>query len=330
MEMIKFPQLDYRVLVQCRTYNQAKYIEETLNGFAKQQTTFPFVCLVIDDCSTDGEQQVIKSWMDRECNMNSVQKFEIELSDVVIVPHISNSECTFVFYFLKENIYRTKKKVPYLVDWLEKSEYTAACEGDDYWTSPEKLQLSVDFLDSHPDYSVVCHRFKNYHDEEKKIYDDDKEYLFKNNPEGITFEKGFKHYMTQTLCTTYRPRDLDEFRMFPGSHSDAVLGHFLLKKGKGYCINKYMGVYRHNGSSVWSEIGFKEKAMWNYKMYKSLYEYEKDWSSRMAYYSQYVTALYATKGMILFKEHFDPLKVLFVPYYILVKIVRFFKRKINK
>ena len=40
-------------------YNQSKYIEDALNGFIMQKTNFPFVCVIIDDASTDGEQDVI-------------------------------------------------------------------------------------------------------------------------------------------------------------------------------------------------------------------------------------------------------------------------------
>ena len=53
------PKQEYKVLVRCFTFNHSKYIEDTLNSFAMQQTNFPFVCLVIDDASTDGEQEVI-------------------------------------------------------------------------------------------------------------------------------------------------------------------------------------------------------------------------------------------------------------------------------
>ena len=35
---------NYKVMVQCCTYNQSRYIEDTLNGFVMQQTDFPFVC----------------------------------------------------------------------------------------------------------------------------------------------------------------------------------------------------------------------------------------------------------------------------------------------
>lgn len=70
------PIQNYKVLVSCFTYNQSKYIEDALNGFVMQQTTFPFVRLVMDDASTDGEQDIIKVWMERECDMSKAVTIE--------------------------------------------------------------------------------------------------------------------------------------------------------------------------------------------------------------------------------------------------------------
>lgn len=155
MDQVYIPKKDYKVLVRCMTYNQSKYIDDALNGFAMQQTNFPFVCLVMDDCSTDGEQDVIKSWMERECDMEKAENVEIEKSLVTIVSHKSNVNCTFAFYFLKENLYKKGGKAPMIAPWREHCEYEALCEGDDYWIHPEKLQMQVDFLDSHSDYGMV-------------------------------------------------------------------------------------------------------------------------------------------------------------------------------
>ena len=98
------PKQEYKVLVRCFTFNQSKYIEETLNGFAMQQTNFPFACLVMDDASTDGEQEVIKAWIERECDMSRAETIEISTSTVIVVPHKTNASCTFALYLLKQNL----------------------------------------------------------------------------------------------------------------------------------------------------------------------------------------------------------------------------------
>ena len=98
------PQQEYKVLVRCFTYNQSKYIEDTLNGFAMQQTDFPFICLVMDDASTDGEQDVIKAWMEGECDMDKAEIIDIPTSVVIIVQHKINPSCTLAFYLLKQNL----------------------------------------------------------------------------------------------------------------------------------------------------------------------------------------------------------------------------------
>ena len=101
------------MLVRCFTYNQSKYIEDALNGFAMQQTNFPFVCLVMDDCSTDGEQEVIKAWMQRECDMEKSEVIEIPTSVVFIVPHKTNTSCSFAFYLFSFDTMRLRRQ--YLV-----------------------------------------------------------------------------------------------------------------------------------------------------------------------------------------------------------------------
>lgn len=155
MEQVYTPSKDYKVLVRCMTYNQSKYIEDALNGFAMQKTDFPFVCLVMDDDSTDGEQEVIKAWMERECDMTSAENIEIEKSFITLVPHKTNSSCTFAFYFLKENLYGTGKKTPLVAPWREHCEYEALCEGDDYWISPVKIQEQYNFLNANNEYLLI-------------------------------------------------------------------------------------------------------------------------------------------------------------------------------
>lgn len=103
---------DFKVCVRCFTFNQAKYIEETMNGFTMQQTNFPFVCCIVDDASTDGEQEVIKKYMNMhfDYSPNSVS-FDKETDNAYIhyAQHKENKNCYFAVLFLKENLYSKKE-----------------------------------------------------------------------------------------------------------------------------------------------------------------------------------------------------------------------------
>lgn len=167
MDQIYTPKQNYKLLVRCYTYNQSKYIEDALNGFAMQKTSFPFVCLVVDDCSTDGEQDVIKAWMERECDMTKAEYVEIELANIILVPHKVNENCNFSVYLLKKNLYGNPQKRKLIKPWQEHCDYEALCEGDDYWIADDKLQKQNDFLDITPLCSMVFHSAKVESDQEK-------------------------------------------------------------------------------------------------------------------------------------------------------------------
>lgn len=147
---------NYLAFVRCLTYNHDAFIQEALEGFAKQQTTFPFLCVVMDDCSTDATQTVIQEWMRAHCEQDSLEYFNLELTELYIAKHIINSNCTYAFYLLKQNLYRENEKKEKLIEpWVLHAKYEAICEGDDYWTSPNKLQEQVFFLENHSEYSAV-------------------------------------------------------------------------------------------------------------------------------------------------------------------------------
>lgn len=149
------------VSIHCMTFNHKPYIRQCLDGFVMQKTNFPFVAIVVDDASTDNEQEVLWDFINNELDPTSLQKNETDDYIRIIAPHKKNKNCTFVFVFLKYNHYSIKKtKVPYYKEWEDKAKYFAICEGDDYWTHPQKLQKQVDFLETHPDYTLVYSNYK--------------------------------------------------------------------------------------------------------------------------------------------------------------------------
>ena len=147
----------YKVCVNCTTYNQSSYITDALNGFVLQQTGFPFVAVIVDDASTDGEQEVIRSYVNDHFDHSLDSGFkEWETDDAywTFARHKENVNCHFVVAYLKKNLYKQQEKKKTVIrEWMN-SKYIALCEGDDYWIDPLKLQKQVDFLEANEDYSL--------------------------------------------------------------------------------------------------------------------------------------------------------------------------------
>ena len=144
----------FLIRVSCMTYNQSNYIIDALDGFMMQQTDFPFVCTIVDDASTDGEQEIIKNYVQMHFDLQDssvAYERDTDYGHVTFARHKTNEKCYFAVIFLKENHYSQKKsKAPYLTEW-KNTKYIAICEGDDYWTDPFKLQKQVEYMEEHQD-----------------------------------------------------------------------------------------------------------------------------------------------------------------------------------
>ena len=151
-------QLKYKVCVWCNTYNQTSYIKDTMDGFCMQQTSFPFVCLIMDDASTDGEPEVIKQYLNDFFNTEWTK--ETDDYHLTLARHQENKNCYFAVYLLKYNHYSIKKRrLKYYREVTDEIDYVALCEGDDYWTDAHKLQKQADALDANPQATLV---YTNY------------------------------------------------------------------------------------------------------------------------------------------------------------------------
>ena len=166
-------QINFLVCARCFTYNHAHYIEDAMNGFCMQQTNFPYVCTIVDDCSTDGEQEVIKKYLLKYFDLedkNVARNEETEDYTLSFAQHKDNPNCYFAVYFLKYNHYSIKKtKFPYFSEYFDVVKYQAMCEGDDYWSNPHKLQLQVDFLDENPEVGMCYTRCRYYFQDKSKF-----------------------------------------------------------------------------------------------------------------------------------------------------------------
>lgn len=125
--------MEYKVTAYCLAYNHEKYIRQALEGFVSQKTDFGFKVIVHDDASTDGTRAIIEEYAEKY------------------------PEIIFPIY-QTENQY--SKGVRIFLDIIAPkidTEYLMACEGDDYWTDENKVQMQYDFMTSHPEYSLCVH-----------------------------------------------------------------------------------------------------------------------------------------------------------------------------
>ena len=148
----------WKVCVRCKTFNHAQYIEDALNGFTMQETTFPYLCCIIDDASTDGEPVVIRNYLQMHFDLQDASLVRNEDNDdfsLIFARHKTNIQCYFAVLLLKYNHYNINKDtIHYFKEWERNTEYIANCEGDDYWINPLKLQKQVDFLENHLQHSL--------------------------------------------------------------------------------------------------------------------------------------------------------------------------------
>lgn len=251
---------DFLLSIHCMTYNQASFVEETMLGFCMQQTNFPYIAIIIDDASTDGEQKVLEQYLH-----NYFETIDTEETDdytLALAKHNDNQNCFFCVYYLKYNFYRiSKSKDSFTERWGGHARYIATCEGDDYWTDPQKLQKQVDFLESHPDYVLCCHETMRYSQNTGEM-SYIKHKVLDQYPEGFTFDSsydGWNHdgWLAQTLTNVYRSdfKERDIFMSMKNRY-DVIFMYFIKKAGKCFLMADVMGVYRINDSGICSGVPF--------------------------------------------------------------------------
>lgn len=157
----------YKVATLCYTYNHGPFVKTALDGFSMQKTSFPCVSIIVDDASTDETAEIIQNYLEDNFDFTETSvayKKETEFAHICFARHKNNKSCFFAVLFLKENHHSKRKpKDVYFKEWIDNSKFIAFCEGDDYWTNPNKLQVQVNAMEQHPELDISAHAFKRVH-----------------------------------------------------------------------------------------------------------------------------------------------------------------------
>ena len=223
-----------RVSILCITFNQKAYIAQALDSFLSQKTNFDYEILIHDDASTDGTTEIVKAY---------AQKYPKQIR---LFTEKENQYSKHNFEFIKNLFIAAKGR------------YIATCEGDDYWTDENKLQIQVDFLDSHKDYALCFHVsdvvYENSTREPHKYPDVD-------NKKWYTLEQLFSVNYIATSSVMYRSQKYDSFisSMMPG---DWYTHLFHAQFGKIKYLDRAMSVYRKHESGVFYDYDQERDKIW--------------------------------------------------------------------
>ena len=127
-----------KVSVCMVTYNQERYIAQAIESVLEQQTNFNVEIVIGEDRSTDATRSIVVDLARRHPG-----RIRPLLNETNLGP--------------KPNFMQTFEAC--------RGQYMAILEGDDYWTSPHKLQMQVDALDAHPNWAMCFHTAQMIYDD---------------------------------------------------------------------------------------------------------------------------------------------------------------------
>jgi glycosyltransferase involved in cell wall biosynthesis len=213
------------VSIVCITYNHEKYIAKTLDSFLMQTTDFSFEILVGEDCSTDNTLHILKKYKEKYPTIIKIITGEKNIGSAQNFKRVFESS---------------------------KSKYIALCEGDDYWTSINKLQSQITFLENNPEYSMCCHNSENYDNATKKTL-----HIFPNikNEKDFLLNDLFNSNIANTCTVVYRNFNIKISEIF----NTLPLGDWPLhmlhaEYGKIKFLPENMARYQIHASGIWSSM----------------------------------------------------------------------------
>lgn len=215
------------VSVLCATYNQENYIRQCLDSILGQETDFRFEVIVRDDCSADKTTDIVLEY---------AEKYPDQVIPLILEEnHYSHGKNDIAFIKLFS---------------LIRGRYFAICEGDDFWMDPKKLQIQVDFMETHPEYSMCCHTA--YLTNENGLILKDRTFPAGRESGDLDVEKIISGWSmaTNTLMIRKSSWGSDNVVPFQGKclNEDYGIEVYTALKGKVYFLNRVMSAYRMNSN----------------------------------------------------------------------------------
>jgi len=230
------------------SYNHEKYISHAIDSILNQHVEFDFEIIIGDDFSSDNSRLLIE---------NYARKYP-ELIHLVFPDQNLGGGVIF------------SKAVS-----LASGEYLAFLDGDDYWTSTEKLSRQLDFLQKNPESSLIFHnaivKYEGLSDSHSWELNQQDQDAFLSTREIIHF----RSIQTSTMMARRSALDAMANNNLISWHQmdDWMLALFASMHGSVAYMSEPMSVYRQHGDSEWSSLGRGEMCEKFIRRYESVRQY---------------------------------------------------------
>ena len=231
-----------KVSIILLTYNHVKWITQAVESVLMQKTNFDYELTIVEDCSTDGTREKVIDFQGR-----FPERITLNLSD-------TNGK------------YRTNLAAAFLACT---GQYIAQLDGDDYWTSPYKLQKQADFLDAHPECTLCFHNVRAFDE-------DGIEEPWYQNPADQEEITSLEDLLVENYIASCSPM----FRggiveTFPEWYYDASWADWPLyilhaQRGKIGYLNDVMGAWRIHNQGMWSGLRKPQMVDQTVEFYKQI------------------------------------------------------------
>jgi len=218
------------VSISLVAFNQGDYIREAIESCLMQKTNFAYEIIVHDDASSDKTPQIILEYANKYPEK--------------IIPIIQT-----------ENQY--SKGVEIIAKFIvpkAKGKYIAFVEADDYWIDPKKLQRQIDFLESHPDFSMCFTATKHIYPGTSKI---PRIKRYRNNdstcpPKDVIVRGGSLLDMISAVSKRSIFNNIPDWYYYRHLW-DVSIPLLSLLEGKIHYQNEVTSIYRVNSPGSWTQ-----------------------------------------------------------------------------
>jgi glycosyltransferase involved in cell wall biosynthesis len=225
--------LQPEVSVVIVTYNHAPFIVQAVESVLAQRTDFPYEIIISEDCSTDRTRDLVRALQERHPDRIRLMLSETNQNDNAVLSRAA---------------------------LMARGDLVATLDGDDYWTSPKKLQRQRDHLRAHPEQSACFHNALDVHDDGSRppiphnpddqmavLFGED---LWTGNPVA-TCSAMFRRVVFDNLPEWYRTARAGDWPLYLLSSNYGPIGY----------LPEMMAVYRIHSGGAWSGQSTEEQAI---------------------------------------------------------------------